>query len=105
MFFPASVTIARKVSKNAHHVVSYGTPATLTCKYQEVSQKIINNNNQEVVASAWLMFPAGTSIGYDDKITLPSGATPFIASIATIRDHMNRAVCVEVYLSKSGGGV
>lgn len=105
MFFPASVTIARKTSKNAHHVISYGTAATTICKYQEMSEKIIDQNGNEIVSYAWLMFPAGTVLGYDDKITLVSGEIPFIASINRIKDHMNREVCVEVYLSKSGGGL
>lgn len=105
MYFPTTVTIAHKTSKSAHHVVSYGTPATTACKYQEMSEKVIDQNGNEILSSAWLMFPAGTTLGYDDKITLASGDIPFIASINHIKDHMNREVCVEVFLAKSGGSL
>ena len=102
MFFPSIVTLAKQASIDAHHVVTYGTGVSTSCKYQEMSEKVIDQNGDEVVSTAWLMFPAGTTLNYNDKITLPSGATPQIASINTIHDHMGRAVSVEVFLTKGG---
>ena len=98
--FPSSVTIAHKKSIDAHHTITYGTAQTVSCRYQEMVEKITDQNGAEVLSTAWLQFPAGTSLSYDDKITLPSGETPKISQINRINNHLGVEVCVEVYLTK-----
>lgn len=103
MYFPSSVTREPHVSKNAYHVVTYGAPQTLSCKYQSLSEKILDKNGEETLISAWLMFPASTSLNYDDRITLPDGSKPNIAKIMHINNHMGQEVCVEVFLTNDQG--
>jgi hypothetical protein len=103
--FPSTVTIAHKQSIDAHHVVSYGTAQTVSCRYQEMQERVLDSNGAEVLSTAWLQFPAGTSIDYDSKITLPSNETPKIVSINRIKNHLGIEVCVEVYLATSGGSL
>lgn len=103
--FPSTVTISHKQSIDAHHVVSYGTAQTVSCRYQEMQEKVIDSDGAEVLSTAWLQFPANTDISYDDKITLPSNATPKIVSINRIKNHLGIEVCVEVYLANSGGSL
>lgn len=103
--FPSSVTIAHKQSIDAHHTITYGTAQTVSCRYQEMIEKVIDSNGAEVLSTAWLQFPAGTSIDYDSKITLPSNETPKIVSINRIKNHLGIEVCVEVYLANSGGSL
>ena len=98
MYFPATVTRYPYSSKNAHHAVTYGTPGTLSCKYSKVHEIIKDQNGEDVLTSAWLQFPKGTVINDDDKIVLPDGSTAPIVKNDVILNHMNREVCVEVYL-------
>jgi len=100
MYFPSSVTRYPYSSKDAHHKVTWGTSATLTCKYAKMSKKIEDSNGNEVLTVAWASFPAGTSINYDDKIVLPDGSFSKIVKIHSINDHMGRAVCVDVYFGE-----
>lgn len=100
MYFPSTVTRYPIISKDAHHKVTYGNSVTLSCKYAEKSEKVQNQNGDEILTSAWLMFSAGTVINFDDMIVLPSGESQKVVTVHRIRDHMGREVCVEVYLAK-----
>lgn len=100
MFYPSTVTRYPCLNKNAHHIVTYGTAVTLSCKYADKSEKVQDQNGDEILTSAWLMFPANTVINFDDKITLPNGESQKVVTIHRIRNHMGREICVEVYLTK-----
>jgi hypothetical protein len=65
-----------------------------------MSKMIQDSTGKEVFTSAWLMFPVGTQINYDDKIVLKDGTAPKIVKINRQEDHMNREVCVVVYLGE-----
>jgi hypothetical protein len=95
--YPSTVTRYPYASKDAHHKITYGTSASLTCKYAKVSKIITDSNNKEVLAVAWTQFPAGTTINPDDKIVLPDGTYSKIVRIHAIHDHVGRANCVDVY--------
>lgn len=103
MFYPSKVTLEKYISKNAHHQTTYGTPQTPSCQYQELIQKVKDSNGEDVIATAWLLFPPSVEIDYLDKITLPDGTHQKIVSIARIKNHMGKDKNVEVYLSKKGG--
>ena len=95
--FPSSVTRYPYASKDAHHAITYGTAATLTCKYAKMSKLVTGQNNNEVLAVAWTQFPASTTIGYNDKIVLPDGTFSKIVKIHRINNHIGIEQCVEVY--------
>lgn len=97
MFFPSVVTRYPYASKNAHHKVTYGNSSQLSCKYAKLSKLIQDTNGNSVLAVAWTMFPAGTSLNYDDKIVLPDGTFSKIIKIHPINNHMGIPVCVNVY--------
>lgn len=101
MFFPATVTRYPYASKDAHHSITWGTAGSLSCKYSKMSKKIQDQNGDEVLTSAWLMFPVGTSFNYDDKIVLPDGTFPKIVKVHNVKNHVNADVCVEVYLGEA----
>jgi hypothetical protein len=103
LFFPSSVTRYPYSSKDAHHAVSYGTAATLTCKYAKISKKIEDANGNEILSVAWTSFPPGTSVNMDDKIVLPDGTYPKIVKIHAVHDHMGNNVCTDVYYGDAGG--
>jgi len=84
-------------SKDAHHAITYGTAETLACKYAKMSKLIQDSNNEEVLTVAWTQFPAGTTIGYEDKIVLPDGSYSRIARIHRVHNHLGTEVCVETY--------
>jgi len=100
MFYPSTVTRYPYLNKNAHHKVTYGTAVTLSCKYAEKSEKIQDQNGDEILTSAWLMFPAGAVINFDDKVILPDGESQKVVTVHRIRNHMGREICVEAYLTK-----
>lgn len=100
MFFPTIVTRYPYLNKNAHHKVTYGDAVTLSCKYAEKSEKTQDQNGDEILVSAWLMFPPSTVINFDDKIVLPDGSSQKVVTVHRIRNHMGQEVCVEVYLAK-----
>ncbi len=100
--FPSSVTRYPFSSKDGHHKITYGTPATLTCKYAKMSKIIQGQGGKDVLAVAWTQFPAGTSINSDDKIVLPDGSYSRIVKIHNINNHIGTAVCVEVYYGAEG---
>jgi hypothetical protein len=98
MPFPSTVTRYPYVSKDAHHKVTWGTPASLSCQYAKVSKIITDSNNKEVLAVAWTKFPAGTSIHPDDKVVLPDGSFSKIVKIHNANyPHTGSPLCVEVY--------
>jgi hypothetical protein len=101
--FPSSVTIAHKQSIDAHHVITYGTAQTVSCRYQEMITKITDQNGNEIMTSGWAQFPKEVSISEEDQITLPDGSKPKIATLQRIYDHLGRLSCTEIYLSKEGG--
>ncbi len=97
MFFSSSVTRYPHASKDAHHKVTYGTSASLSCNYSRMSKVIQNQHGKDVLAVAWTQFPPGTSINYDDKIVLPDGSFSKIVNIHKVTNHVCREICVEVY--------
>ena len=103
MFYPSKVTWEKHISKNAHHQVTYETPQTPSCQYQELIQKVQDSNGEDVIATAWLLFPPSVAIDYNDRITLPDGTHQKIVSVTRIKNHMGKDKNVEVYLSKKGG--
>lgn len=103
MFYPSKVTLEHHISKNAHHQSTYEAPQTPSCQYQELIQKVQDQNGEEVIATAWLLFPPIVTIDYSDRITLPDGTTPKIVSVNRIKNHMGKDKNVEVYLSNKGG--
>src|SRR5574344_1479125 len=95
--FPSTVTRYPYSSKDAHHKITYGTSASLTCKYAKMSKRITGQDNTEVLAVAITQFPAGTTINYDDKIVLQDGSFSKIVKINRINNHIGVEQCVEVY--------
>ena len=100
MYYPSKVTWEKYVSTDAHHNITYATPETPSCKYQEMIEKVNDQDGNEVIANAWLLFPPGISIGFNDRITLPDGTHQKIVVINRIKNHMGKDVNVEIYLSK-----
>lgn len=103
MFYPSKVTWEKYISKNAHHQAVYEAPQTPSCQYQELIQKVQDTNGEDVIATAWLLFPPNIAIGSYDKITLPDGTSQKIVTVNRIKNHMGKDKNVEVYLSKKGG--
>ena len=95
--FPSTVTRYPYVSKDAHHKITYGTSSSISCKYAKLSKQISGQDNTEVLAVAVTQFPAGTAIGYNDKIVLPDGSFSKIVKINRINNHIGVEQCVEIY--------
>jgi len=108
MRFSDSVTIEKKISKDASHKVTYGTAKTVKCALQTGLQNLQMNTGKENIASAWIAFPPDTDVAIDDRITLPDGTQPHITSVSPQEnDITKKVVYIEVYLTKStsAGGV
>lgn len=101
MGFPSTVTRYPYSSKDAHHKVTYGTSASLSCNYSKKDQVVSGQNGKDILTAVWLQFPAGTSISEKDKIVLPDGTTgPVVLVIPVHYPHNGNPLCVEAYLGK-----
>jgi len=99
--FVQSVSIAPFVSKDAYHKVTYGTAVTVKANVDYIIKNMIDSRGNEIVTSAWIALPAGTSLTYDSKITLPDGSTPYIGSIApAVNFRTGNTEYIEVYVSR-----
>lgn len=99
--FPSTVTRYPYSSKDADHKITYGASASLVCKYAKLSKLVTGQDDKEVLAVAWTQFPAGTIIGYNDKIVFPDGTFSRIVKINRIHNHIGIEQCVEVYYGEA----
>ena len=99
MYFPSTVIRYPYASKDAHHKITYGTSASLSCKYSKKTQIVSDQSGKDILTIAWIQFAAGTSINEHDKIVLPDGTTAPVKLVIPVKyPHSGVAMCVEVYL-------
>jgi hypothetical protein len=80
MEFPHSCLIAHKTGEDSWHKITYGTPVSSDCYYEEVKE--VKGN--ETVVSAYVALPPDTEIYPTSKITLPDGEHPKITVLKPI---------------------
>jgi hypothetical protein len=94
------VTLKPYISKNAHHVVTYGTASTPSCRYAKKSKVVQGQGGKELLTIAWVQFPTETVVHEKDQIILPDGTTGPVVLVVSINDHVETPVCVDVYLGE-----
>jgi hypothetical protein len=102
MFFPSTVTLYPAISKDDHHKITHSdTPSYPSCRYAKKLQVVNDQNGKELLTTAWLQFPLGTSVSVDDKIILPDNTTAPVVAMRIIHyPHNGVEMCIEVYLGK-----
>jgi hypothetical protein len=87
MDFPDTCVIEPFESKDSFHLVTYGTPVTVRCFYEELSER--SQDHSKILISGWLALPVGTAVTEKSRITLPDGSQPLIMSIRLVREIEN----------------
>lgn len=82
MDFPDSCSIESITSSDGFDS-TYGTPSPSECYYDCVSE--LDDEGSNLIVSAWLALPPGTTIYPNSRITLSDGTTPPIKKITEVR--------------------
>jgi hypothetical protein len=81
-FMPHTVTIAPYSAKNNYGEETYGATRTASA-YVEPDTQVVSSSTIDEETRSKTAYIADTSITLRDRITLPDGSTPEIASVAT----------------------
>lgn len=101
MDFPDTCTIEPKITQDGYHDHTYGTSVLVKCNYQENQEKDMSGSN--IINFAKLFFPPGSVVAMDSRITLASGAQPYVSAIKNVKSSVsNRVVFIRVIVGVSG---
>jgi hypothetical protein len=82
-----TITVAPVSAKDAYGKRTWGSATSITnCRVQSGTHKVVDRAGQEQVAVGRVYVPGAPSITLNDKITLPSGATPPILMVDQFSD-------------------
>lgn len=96
MDFTRSVQIAPFVSKNAYGKATYGAPVTYPACLDYTVKNIVDFRGNTFITSSWIALPPDTPVYYEDQVTLPNGAKPYIGTISDAYDEEARKVLYKV---------
>lgn len=74
-----------------------GTSSGNTCIIQQINKLITDASGMEKVSTCQIFLSGNSTIGYNDKLTLPDGSQPKILSIEYMPDFDGNNEYVRVY--------
>jgi len=105
MDFPDTVQISKFSSEDVYGKRTYQTATTSKANVRSFIKNLKDFRGNELLSSAWVALPRGSSIAYNDKITLADGSTPYIGSIAERKSPVSHRIeYIEVYVGRAAPG-
>ena len=104
MKFLQKVTIEHLICVDAYHVPTYSSPISQKAIVDSSVKSMKQLPSNETTSSAHILFPPGTSIGPDDRITTEDGTHP-IRYISSTENYRNGKIhYIDVYIGRQKPG-